>query len=329
MSPPKRLNFVTVDVFTEERYKGNPLAIVHVPKALDLNQDAKQAIAREFNLSETVFLYEADGESPDRKIDIFITTIEIPFAGHPTIGSICHIGGNIKSPQELVEQFTLHTKAGPIAASYDHKTKLAVASIPHDIRIHRSSVYWKHVLDAQPPLTPSQNNQGSVLDAWSRRQDGSEATFPIVSIVNGMTFILVDFPTTKDYLGKIETGHGQIDPSVTVLDEGWSSAVLEPYYYVILPDEGDGITSLRTRLMMFDFGEDPATGSAASALASYLSLRKGEASKTYTYKIEQGVEMGRPSQIEVKVSLDASGKSVREVLLSGTATPLMEGTLIA
>ena len=142
-----------------------------------------------------------------------------------------------------------------------------------------------------------------------------------------MTFILVDFPNVKNYLEKIVTGHSQIHPSATVLDEGWSSAVLEPYYFVVLPDEGDQIIRLRTRLMMFDFGEDPATGSAASALASYLSLRKGEAGKTYNYKIEQGVEMGRPSQIEVKVSLDASGTSVREVLLSGTATPVMQGTL--
>lgn len=329
MSTPKRFNFVTVDVFTEERYKGNPLAIVHVPKALDLNQDAKQAIAREFNLSETVFLHGADGESSDRKIDIFITTIEIPFAGHPTIGSICHIGESIEPPLESVKRFTLHTKAGPIAASYDHKTKLAVASIPHDLRIHQSSVHWKYILNAQPPLTHGQNNQGSLLEGWNRRQDGSESTFPIVSIVNGMTFILVDFPNTKDYLEKIETGNAQIDPSVTVLDEGWSSAVLEPYYYVILPDEGDHITRLRTRLLMFNFGEDPATGSAASALASYLSLQKGEAGKTYTYKIEQGVEMGRRSQIGVEVGLDASGKSVKEVLLSGTAAPLMQGTLVA
>lgn len=322
-------DFVTVDVFTKKRYEGNPLAIVHLPKALNLKQEAKQAIAKEFNLSETVFLHEADKGSSDRKIDIFIRNNEIPFAGHPVIGSICHICGNAKPSLDLTEQFTLHTKAGPIAASYDHKNKQAVASIPHNIRIHQSYIQSKYILEAQPRLQDEHQDHESELKAWNRRHDGSEATFPIVSIANGMSFILVDFPSVKDYLEKIKTGYPKIDPSVTLLDEGWSSTVLEPYYYVKLPDEGDGITRLRTRLIMFDEGEDPATGSAASALTSYLSLQKGEASKTYNYHLEQGVEMGRRSQIGVAVRLDATGESVREVLLSGTAVSVMQGQLVA
>ena len=76
-----KLSFVTVDVFTDVRFAGNPLAIVNVPQNVSLTQDQKQKVAREFNLSETVFLHEDLGSSEGRRADIFITIAEIPFAG--------------------------------------------------------------------------------------------------------------------------------------------------------------------------------------------------------------------------------------------------------
>ena len=76
-----KLSFVTVDVFTDVRFAGNPLAIVNVPKNITLTQDQKQKVAREFNLSETVFLHEDLGGLESRRADIFITTAEIPFGG--------------------------------------------------------------------------------------------------------------------------------------------------------------------------------------------------------------------------------------------------------
>lgn len=104
----KPFDFVTFDVFTETRFKGNPLAIVWVPRNVSLEQEAKQKIAREFNLSETVFLYDIEDRSLDRKIDIFIPTKEIPFAGHPTIGTICYLcAGN--GPADSERKLTLHT----------------------------------------------------------------------------------------------------------------------------------------------------------------------------------------------------------------------------
>jgi PhzF family phenazine biosynthesis protein len=74
-------NFVTLDVFTETRYEGNPLALVNVPKDSTITQEQKQVIAREFNFSETVFLHEDVGAAKGRRLDIFLPTHEIPFAG--------------------------------------------------------------------------------------------------------------------------------------------------------------------------------------------------------------------------------------------------------
>lgn len=329
MSHSGYLNFVTVDVFTKDRYKGNPLAIVHIPRSSNLNQEQKQAVAREFNLSETVFLYEGDGESPDRRIDIFLPNIEIPFAGHPTIGTIFYICADKTPRSPTGETLTIYTKAGPIAAFFDHKTKLATASIPHKVNIHRASVHWSSIIEVQPALMENFKVAGhQSFEAWTYRANGSESTFPIVSIVNGMSFVLVDFPRVDNYLENLRVGYPNINSTATQLDEGWASSVIAPYYYVVLPDKEDNITRLRTRLIMSTVGEDPATGSAAAALSAYLALQKGQPSHIYTYKIDQGVEMGRHSEIGVEVTLNESGKFVKEVLLSGTATPIMKGTVI-
>jgi PhzF family phenazine biosynthesis protein len=87
MVSPTRLSYVTLDVFTQTSYAGNPLAIVKVPSNQSLTQEQKQLIAREFNFSETVILHENEAASYEHTIDIFMTNAEIPFAGHPTIGA--------------------------------------------------------------------------------------------------------------------------------------------------------------------------------------------------------------------------------------------------
>ena len=141
-----------------------------------------------------------------------------------------------------------------------------------------------------------------------------------------MTYLLVDFPLTTEFLERLRSDQAAADFR-TKLDDGWSSGFVAPYYYVVLPDRGDGITRFRSRMIQQPFSKDAATGSAASALASYLSLQRGQAGKPYTYEIEQGVEMGRGSHIGVEVTLNDDGKSVKEVLLSGTAAKVMQGVL--
>ena len=79
--PSASYNFATLDVFTDTRYEGNPLALVHVPKNSAITQEQKQVIAREFNFSESVFLHEDVGDAEGRRLDIFLPTHEIPFAG--------------------------------------------------------------------------------------------------------------------------------------------------------------------------------------------------------------------------------------------------------
>jgi len=113
--------------------------------------------------------------------------------------------------------------------------------------------------------------------------------------------------------------------AIDKLDDGWREGLIGTYFYVDVGTSSEGVRNLRTR--MFASREDPATGSAASALTSYLALQEGKAGR-YKYAIVQGVEMGQKSQIfvEVGVKNGKDGFKIDEVLLSGSAVQVMEGT---
>lgn len=133
-----QLDFVTVDVFTSKPYEGNPLAIIRIPEGFNISQEQKQRIAREFNLSESTFLHERNGSEQDGiwTVDIFMTDRELPFAGHPTVGTACYVLSRV-ARERHIEQGTLEAsfklKAGPVQLLYDVVRKTAKAAIPHDV----------------------------------------------------------------------------------------------------------------------------------------------------------------------------------------------------
>ena len=303
------LPFVTLDVFTTERYRGNPLAVVTIPKDTSPypTQDQKQRIAREFNLSETVFVHERhpdddDGSDPHRRhIDIFITDDELPFAGHPTIGTALYLLS--------VGITTLVTKAGPIGIQQP-RTSFVQAAIPHNTHLHARR------LSHLPPdaILPGD------LSAVSQIRT-AELAAPIFSIVKGMSFALVELPSL-DLLSQVT-----ITPAVFgadgLLDDGWKEGIVGRYYYVRLESTEQDVVKIRSR-MILSLEEDPATGSAACALSSYLSLHDGsKEDRTVTYKIDQGVEMGRESNILVEIA--TKDAKIDKVSLAGTATQVMRG----
>ncbi|KAI4132876.1 MAG: hypothetical protein LQ347_002400 [Umbilicaria vellea] len=314
MDSTSTFRFATLDVFTSKRFTGNPLAVVEVPANSGLTQDRKQQIAREFNFSETVFLHQATGSPSERGVDIFTTTEELPFAGHPTIGTVCHVLAAVTTPGNL-QDITLVTKAGKIGAIYDHGR--AVARIPHNVHVHEACADWTDLSKTQPAY---------VYDKLVQQRERCSQSFPVVSIVKGMTFVLIEFPNVEDYLKVLQVGGPGLTSAGRFLDEDWKPSFVGPYFYVVLENDGQSIR-VRARMIEATIGEDPATGSAACTLSAYLALEAGGAGKLYSYSIEQGVEMGRPSQIGVEVKLDGTGKGVEWVKLSGTAVLVTEGTL--
>jgi PhzF family phenazine biosynthesis protein len=309
---PRTLRFTTLDVFTSTPYSGNPLAVIHVPATLypPLTQSQKQLIASEFNLSETIFLHQqADASIPEWKVDIFTTDAELPFAGHPTIGAAAYVLW--LSGEKRWDVGTFVTKAGRIAISLNGDGDGVKADIPHNVRVH------KHTLGDLSQETLGLSNERQLREA--------ELKAPIVSIVKGMTFLLVEL-NSLEALGRVRLQGQSIDfHGVLDKEDGWGESFVAKYYFVVLDGEKRGEEVVRVRTRMLEVGmEDPATGSAASALSCYLSLREGRSRR---YEVTQGVEMGRRSGIGVQVELDRDRKRVQSVRLSGCAVVVMEGNL--
>lgn len=311
----QQVRFSTLDVFTVQPYTGNPLAVVFLPSedTNALTQTQKQAITREFNLSETIFVHAGNGAK--RTIDIFTTACEIPFAGHPTIGAasyfLCH---SQKAGDSTVD--TLTTKSGDIPIALETASaagqNAVAARIAHDVRIHANRFPARELLRLHGTLEPLFQPDDSV---------------PVFSIVNGMSQILVELPSLEA-LAAVTTALGGEIPSANsgYLDEGWESGLILTYFFVRnVKDPQTGRTTIRTRGILGNL-EDPATGSAASGLASYLTLVDGNADD-HQYNIVQGVKMGRRSEIGVKVGMK-EGKKIDSVELKGTAVQVSEGNIV-
>lgn len=312
-SSSKLLSFSTLDVFTLEQFRGNQLAVVHVPSSLSdsdaLTQERKQKIAREFNFSETVFIHDPVPGSQDHRVDIFTVKEELPFAGHPVIGTINYMARRVDPPLERV---TLLCKAGPIEGLYHQKETVSQAEIPQNLRIHHEHVPSRLMLSSQPDAL--QNILA--LDF-----------FPVVSIVKGLSFVLINVPSVLPYLEMLEPTGFNFDASKIKFDEGWENSFVGAYFFAKTSHPAQGVISIRARMFERSVGEDAATGSAASALAGFLALKDGTPGKSYRYNIQQGIEMGRPSDIGVSVDLNSSGKAVSSLVLAGSAVLVTQGTM--
>jgi PhzF family phenazine biosynthesis protein len=302
---PLKVKFTTLDVFTSTPYRGNPLAIIHLPENTpDLPQAQKQLIAREFNLSETVFLHEKSKSTASNDlgqepvvIDIFTPTAELPFAGHPTIGTSWYL---LSQSHESPTATTLRTKAGDIPVLADPQANRVRAQVPLDFKIHPSYLH-PDVKPAQAALTAGDYTNGL---------SGPEA---VVSVVKGMTFMFVQL-TSEDALARLQPFPRRVVMPSGYLGE-WNGFVAVYAFY----EREDGV--VRTRMFDGTF-EDPATGSAACTLAGWL-VEKGGPGKRRV-EIVQGVEMGRRSEIGVVVEVGRDGK-VEKVELEGTAVTVMTG----
>lgn len=317
----QRLRFITLDVFTSQPYGGNALAVVFLPEpenpaSAPLTQSQKLSITREFNLSETIFVHAGSGGK--RTIDIFTTTCEIPFAGHPTIGAaswfLCH--SSIKHETELVR--CLVTKAGEIPISLQQPPQepgVVVARIAHNVRFHA----------ARYPLTELLRLHASLTPFFSVAAQDT-LSFPIISIVNGMSQVHVELPSLEALAAVTTSAGGEvISVHSQYLDEGWRSGHCVAYFYVRdVEDALLGTRVIRTRMILGN-EEDAATGSAASGLVAYLSLTK-EPPGRHTYHIVQGVEMGRRSQIGIDIT--TGPEKIDSLDLKGTAVPVSEGTIL-
>jgi PhzF family phenazine biosynthesis protein len=258
-NPPKQ---------TQTKFHGNPLALVFIPAGHDPPTETLQTIAREFNLSETAFLYLNDETNnkenqqvPAWRARIFMIDAELPFAGHPTIGTACYAlgtllqGGGTKTGR-------LQIPAGTVEANFANG--VAKAAIPHNVHLHAESAFSVEMLEG---LQPSLRGGGGVL------------RIDVMSPVRGMNFVCVELESLE-VLGLV--GCTGKRPTAK-LDGEWDVGFVGALFYV-KTGEGDGedgrkVVRVRSR-MIEGVMEDPATGSAACALgglSDYAGCWDGEA----------------------------------------------------
>ncbi len=289
--------FVTVDVFTNNRFGGNPLAVF--PDARGLSDAQMQAIAAEFNLSETTFVLPPEDAAHDARVRIFTPRSEMPFAGHPNVGTAYVLARRAAAP--------------PASLTFEERAGL----VRVDVLADADGVSGARIA-APVPLSvgaqvPADIVAGCIGLDFADIATGSHP--PLVASV-GAAFIIVELASpgalarAMPDLGALRRASGQ---------SAGASLNWALHLYV---RQGD-----RLRARMFaplnGVPEDPATGSANAALAALLvSLVPGEGETTFD--IEQGIEMGRPSRIIATARND--GGTVTATV-AGDCVPVMRGFL--
>jgi PhzF family phenazine biosynthesis protein len=289
--PARTVRFKQVDVFTAVPFKGNPLAVVFDADGLD---DAQmQAIARWTNLSETTFLVKPTESSADYHVRIFTTHGELPFAGHPTLGTaraLLESGYQPKVPGKLIQQ----CGAGLVELTAQDGGAWAFAAPPARITPLPADLY------------------AALTDAL--RTDAVDFSAPPCGVDNGAPWLVVRVNSAAACLA--------IEPDAAALAH-IVEAVDTHGLAVYGPHAADGPATFEVRCLMvggsLGLGEDPVTGSANAALAGLLSEQQRRPGVQYT--VRQGTALGRAGQVSVRYD-DAAGKT----WIGGSTVTIVDGT---
>jgi trans-2,3-dihydro-3-hydroxyanthranilate isomerase len=299
-----KLPFTTYDVFTNHRFSGNPLAIVE--EADGLSTEQMQAIAREFNLSETIFVRKPKDTANTASVRIFFPTAEIPFAGHPTVGCAIHLAQKKYKPGCSFEtEIRLEEVAGLVPVKVSR-----IGDVP---RAQFTAPVVPFAVDVPAPAIEEVARALS-LSPQDLGQDGHG--FGVFQ--GGPRFLYVPV-RSREVLARARP-----------LEPYWS-AMLKPlgsqmaYLYAVGGDNPK--TAYRARMFAPETGtfEDPATGSATAILAAQLLAGERLGDGTHRWQIEQGYEMGRPSDLWLEADV-ASAKLIA-VRVAGQAVQIMSGVL--
>jgi trans-2,3-dihydro-3-hydroxyanthranilate isomerase len=297
-----RLRYHVLDVFTEQRFGGNPLAVVLDADALDAAR--MQAIAREFNLSETVFVLTPQNKAHTARVRIFTTAAELPFAGHPTVGTaalLAHLRAPAGSGQdsalvvleEVIGPVRIGVRLPPRGAPF---AEFDAPRLPQPRGKPPSIEDLAAALGLLPAEIGFENHRPTVFDAG-----------------NAFTFVPV---ASLEAIGK-----ARVSP------QHWAPIAGTAGAFLYCRQTVHTTSAFHARMFAPHNGmpEDPATGSAVAAFAGIVHRFDEVTDGPHKRVIEQGLEMGRPSLIEL--SLTVEGGSLTSVRIGGHAVRVAEGEI--
>jgi trans-2,3-dihydro-3-hydroxyanthranilate isomerase len=290
------IEFVTVDVFTERRFGGNPLAVVL--NAAGLSGAQMQSIANEFNLSETTFVLPPKDPAHTAEVRIFTPKFEMPFAGHPNVGTGFVVGRRGHAGDALV---------------FEEKAGL----VPIELLRDGGAIVGARLTAPQLLKRGEDVAAGIVAEACSISADDIETRHHQPCVAGcGTVFIFAEVKSRRALevaqpRGDIFAKHFPVDGATGI--------------HLYLRDGGE--VDIRSRMFapLHGVTEDPATGSANVALAGLLASLDPQPDLSLSPRIAQGVEMGRPSLLDA--SAEKRGGNVIETRIGGRCVPVMAGTI--
>ncbi len=281
-----KLIFYIVDVFAEKKYAGNQLAVVRGAEAL--SDVELQRIAREFNFSETTFIVSESPRHGGYDVRIFTPGEEVPFAGHPTLGTAHVIRSEILDVPG--EQIILNLKIGQIPVIFGS-----------------DGIAWMKQIE---PTFGKQLSAETLAPVLGLNTDEIDRRFAIEEVSTGLPHIIVPLKTLKS----LKRARVNRDRYFDLIRNAWAKPIL-----IFCPEPHEKQNDISVRMFADAFGipEDPATGSGNGCLAGYLVKRRYFGRDRIDIRSEQGYEIGRPSLLYLKASgennhinIEVGGKSV-------------------
>lgn len=288
------LTFYIVDVFAEQKFNGNQLAVFTTAK--NLSRDEMQQIAAEMHYSETTFIRSGLHENGGYDVRIFTPAEEVPFAGHPTLGTAFVIREELQD--ESAAEIILNLKVGQIPVQYDES----------------ENVLWMHQQSPTFGETVDKNALAKVLDV---NPDDFHLELPSQIVSTGLPFIIVPLKS-MDAVKKARLDFAHYPEMLDGLE---TKAIL-----LFAPETEHPENALHVRVFAEYYGvlEDPATGSANGCLAGYLAQHQFFQTKAIDIAVEQGYEIGRPSRLFLRTTTQASEI---QVFIGGQVIAVASGTL--
>ncbi len=287
----------TLDVFTSKPFAGNPLAVV--TDGDGISQARMQAVAREMNLSETVFVQRPTNNRALARLRIFTTTCELPLAGHPVIGT-----------------WFLLAELGVVPASEGRVRVLqqtGAGILPVEFTFHDGRPKLVTMTQKPAKFTPVRFKRAALADVLGLKAGDFDSVLPLEFVSTGIPNLVVPIKN-RGALAKIHM-------NMRALAQLMSSAGTMAYCFAL----GKRGQAFARGMLPWGILEDPATGSAGGSLGAYL-VRHERLGSGEPLRIAQGVEMGRPSEIQVEVTAER-GRLVPQV--SGSAVRIFEGHIEA
>jgi trans-2,3-dihydro-3-hydroxyanthranilate isomerase len=288
----RTFSFVQLDVFTSRVLEGNQLAVFD--DARGLSDIEMQKLARETNLSETTFILPREQEIERReghRVRIFTVNEELPFAGHPTLGTAWYLQQKFNA-----DEIVLDLNVGRVPVRFEQ----------------RDGLLFGEMRQSEPQFGGS-HSHSEVAKVLGVAVAELDETLPIQTVSTGLTFTMVPFRSLAT-LQKLNVSWGQMAPYVASMG---SSA----FFYFVCRETVNPASTLHARMIFYN-GEDPATGSAAGCCAAW-AVQHGVLAPERQGLIEQGIETRRPSFIYIRA--DRAQDTITNVRVGGNVVQVIDG----